>query len=78
MPSATAINRLMSDYLDEVIVSGSRVEQQLQDVAAVATTISSDQIEKMLVDIKDMLRYETGVSVRSQPNRASTVFRATG
>lgn len=79
VPSATAINRLMADYLDEVIVSGSRVEQQLQDVAAVATTISSDQIEKQMpVDIKDMLRYETGVSVRSQPNRASAVFRATG
>lgn len=79
LAEAGQFNAMIAEYLDEVVVSGTRVEQKLQDLSAVATTISADQIEKQMpVDIKDMLRYETGVSVRSQPNRASAVFRATG
>jgi len=79
LTEAGQFNAMIAEYLDEVVVSSTRIEQKVQDVSAVATTISAEQIEKQMpVDIKDMLRYETGVSVRSQPNRASAVFRATG
>jgi len=67
------------DFLKEVVISATRIEQDVDDVANTVTTISDDDIEKQMpADIKDLLRYETGVSVRSQPNRASGVFRVTG
>ncbi len=65
--------------MKEVVVSATRTEQDVDDVAATATTVSAERIEQeMPTDTKDLLRYETGVSVRAQPNRASAVFRATG
>ncbi len=65
--------------LTEVVVSATRTEQDVHDVANTITSISDDRIEKeQAADIKDLLRYEAGVSVRSEPNRASGVFRATG
>ena len=67
------------DFLKEVVVSATRIEQDIYDVANTITTIQDAQIEQQApADIKDLLRYETGVSVRSVPNRASAVFRATG
>ncbi|MDP2248359.1 MAG: TonB-dependent receptor plug domain-containing protein, partial [Nitrosomonadales bacterium] len=74
-PQAAIPTRVMHD----VVVSATRMEQDVNDVAATITSKTSDDIEKeMPTDIKDLLRYETGVSVRSTPNRASAVFRATG
>ena len=65
--------------MGETVVSATRTEQDVNDVAATVTTKTSDDIERELAnDIKDLMRYETGVSVRSTPNRASAVFRATG
>lgn len=67
------------DHLKEVVVSATRIEQDVNDVTTTVTTISNDDIEKQQpADIKDLLRFETGVSVRSRPNRASGVFRSTG
>lgn len=65
--------------LADVVVSATRTEQDVHDVANTITSISDQRIEReQAVDIKDMLRYEAGVSVRSEPNRASGVFRSTG
>jgi hemoglobin/transferrin/lactoferrin receptor protein len=65
--------------LQEVVVSATRTEQDVNDVAATVTSKTSEDIDReMPTDIKDLLRYETGVSVRSAPNRSSAVFRATG
>lgn len=67
------------DHLKEVVVSASRIEQDANDVATTVTVISDDDIAKQQpVDIKDLMRFETGISVRVQPNRAFGVFRATG
>lgn len=67
------------DHLKEVVVSASRIEQDVNDVATTVTVISDDDIAKQQpVDIKDLMRFETGISVRAQTNRASGVFRATG
>lgn len=68
-----------SRIMQEVVVSATRTEQDVNDVAATVTSKTSEDIDReMPTDIKDLLRYETGVSVRSTPNRASAVFRATG
>ncbi|CAG0956999.1 Hemin receptor [Methylophilaceae bacterium] len=78
-PVAEVTESQQPRILNEVVVSATRTEQDVNDIAATVTTKTADDIEKeMPTDIKDLLRYETGVSVRSTPNRASAVFRATG
>lgn len=70
---------LPTRIMHEVVVSATRTEQDVNDVAATITSKSAEDVEReMPTDIKDLLRYEPGVSVRSTPNRASAVFRATG
>jgi len=65
--------------LREVVVSATRVEQDVLEVANTITTLDAETIERqMVIDVKDLLRYEAGVSVRAEPNRASAVFRSTG
>lgn len=65
--------------MQDVVVSATRVEQDVNDVAATITSITAQDIERQMpTDIKDLLRYEPGVSVRSTPNRASAVFYQTG
>ena len=56
------------DYalFDEVVVSASRSEQQLEDVAASVSVVTSEQMEKNLAsDIGDALRYVPGVDVNT-------------
>lgn len=68
-----------ADYLKEVVISATRTEQDINDVTNTVTTISAERIQQQMpADIKDLLRYETGVSVRAEPNRASGVFRPNG
>lgn len=62
-----------------VVVSATRIETSEDEVAATVTTLTATDIErKQAGNVKDMLRDEVGVSVRSQPNRASAAFYATG
>jgi hemoglobin/transferrin/lactoferrin receptor protein len=63
----------------EVVVSGSRVEQDIDEVPATMTTISAEDIARENpTDLEELMRNEVGVSVRAQTNRASGVFSATG
>ena len=65
--------------LRDVVVSASRVEQEANTVPATITTISADTIAiENPTDLEELLKSEVGVSVRSQPNRASGVFSAVG
>jgi len=65
--------------LKEVVVSGSRVEQDIDEVPATITAISAEEIARENpTDLEDLMRNEAGVSVRALPNRASGVFSATG
>ncbi|MDZ7937887.1 MAG: TonB-dependent receptor plug domain-containing protein [Rhodoferax sp.] len=65
--------------LKEVVVSASRVEQELEDVPATLTVITAEDIAlDNPTDLEELLGNEVGVSVRSQPNRSSGVFYATG
>jgi len=79
LETASAADEEQDRIMNEVVVSATRTEQDVNDVAATVTTKTADDIEKeMPTDIKDLMRYEVGTSVRSTPNRASGVFRATG
>jgi hemoglobin/transferrin/lactoferrin receptor protein len=65
--------------LDKVTVTATRSEKKLQDAPVTASVISSDEIEDGLVkDIKDLVRYEPGVSVRRAPARFTAAGASTG
>jgi len=56
--------------LPEIAVSASRVEEDVRDVPATISTIDAQQIDRNLVrTIQDLIRYEPGVGVASDPNR---------
>ncbi|GAA0647784.1 TonB-dependent hemoglobin/transferrin/lactoferrin family receptor [Brevundimonas lenta] len=60
-------------------VLATRVGTQVDEVPATVTVITSDQIEAMLAtDIKDLVRFEPGVSVVSQPARFGAALGTTG
>lgn len=65
--------------LDKVTVTATRSEKKLQDAPVTASVISSEEIEDGLVkDIKDLVRFEPGVSVRSSPARFTAAGASTG
>lgn len=56
--------------LKEVSVTATRTERTVDEVPATVTVIDAPAIERNLAtDIKDLVRYEPGVSVRSEVNR---------
>jgi hemoglobin/transferrin/lactoferrin receptor protein len=65
--------------VDRVTVTATRSEKKLQDVPVTASVISDTDIEDGLVkDIKDLVRFEPGVSVRSSPARFTAAGASTG
>jgi hemoglobin/transferrin/lactoferrin receptor protein len=61
--------------LREISVTATRTERDANDVPATVTTIDEQQIDHGLVrDIRDLIRYEPGVSAPNDPAR----FGATG
>ncbi|MFT3725818.1 MAG: TonB-dependent hemoglobin/transferrin/lactoferrin family receptor [Hyphomonadaceae bacterium] len=64
---------------DQVTVTATRVEQSIDEVPATVTVITAEKIEDELVtDIKDLTRFEPGVSVRASPARFGAALGATG
>lgn len=65
--------------LPTVSVLASRTEVAADQVPATVTVFTADQIEAMLAtDIKDLIRFEPGVSVVSQPARFGAALGTTG
>src|SRR5262245_44080238 len=65
--------------LDKITVSATRQERKADDVPVIVSVIDEKQIEKELAtDIKDLVRFEPGVSVRSQPTRFGAALGTTG
>ncbi|EGU44232.1 TonB-dependent hemoglobin/transferrin/lactoferrin family receptor [Vibrio splendidus] len=62
----SSTSALAEDYalFDEVVVSSTRTNQQLEDVAASVTVINDKDIEKnMVTDVEDLFKYTPGVTV---------------
>lgn len=75
-PSAQAES--LSDVA-EVSVTATRLPTDINEVPATVSVISSAQIEEQLSqDIKDLIRYEPGVSVRASPARFTAALGSTG
>jgi hemoglobin/transferrin/lactoferrin receptor protein len=65
--------------VEPVTVTATRSEKPLDQVPVTVTVISSQQIDDQLVtDIKDLVRMEAGVSVRTNPTRFTAAGATTG
>lgn len=63
----------------EITVTATRTETDISRVPAVVSVITEEEIEENLVtDIKDLVRFEPGVSVRTQPMRFGALQANTG
>lgn len=64
---------------EKVTVTATREERPVNDVPATVTVITAAQIEdELATDIKDLVRFEPGVSVRNAPSRFTAAFSSTG
>lgn len=74
-PARAEESQIVATNVDPVTVIATRTERRADSVPATVTVITDEQIEATLAtDIKDLIRFEPGVSVQSAPSR----FSATG
>lgn len=65
--------------LDTITVTATKIETSLHETPATVSVFSEQKIEQRLAnDIKDLIRYEPGVSVRSAPPRFTAAGASTG
>lgn len=77
--TASAAAQQAATELAPVSVLATRTEVRPDEAPATVTVITAAQIENELVtDIKDLVRFEPGVSVVSQPQRFGAALGATG
>jgi hemoglobin/transferrin/lactoferrin receptor protein len=63
----------------DITVTGTRTEREAFDVPVAVTVIDAEEIEQTLTtDIKDLVRFEPGVSVPSQPSRFTAALSSSG
>ncbi len=65
--------------VDPVVVTATRTEKPLDEAPVTASVITDKQMDDRLVtDIKDLIKYEPGVSVRTSPARFNAAGSGTG
>jgi hemoglobin/transferrin/lactoferrin receptor protein len=71
-PRADAAAPADDQTKDPIVVTGTRIPTPASEVPATVTVITADDIADTLsADIKDLVRFEPGVSVRRAPTRSS-------
>lgn len=64
---------------EQVTVTATRMKRRADEVPVSATVIDAEKIEEILAtDIKDLVRFEPGVSVRNSPSRFTAAGSSTG
>lgn len=64
---------------ETVTVTAVRAKKMVDEVPATVTVIDDKEIaDALMKDIKDLIRFEPGVSVRTQPSRFSAALSSTG
>jgi hemoglobin/transferrin/lactoferrin receptor protein len=77
--SAQAPSNAEAEREADVVVTATRTAQAAENVPVTVSVITDEQIENRLVtDIKDLIKYEPGVAVRNSPSRPSAALSATG
>ncbi|WP_422489335.1 TonB-dependent hemoglobin/transferrin/lactoferrin family receptor [Endozoicomonas sp. ALE010] len=65
--------------MNQVTVTAARSEKQLKDIAGTIVVMDEEQLEKQLAtDIRDLVRYEPGISVGSDGRTGSEGFNIRG
>jgi hemoglobin/transferrin/lactoferrin receptor protein len=65
--------------VDPVTVLGSRTEKPVSEVPATVSAITAEELEdRLAADIRDVVKLEPGVSVRSSPTRFGAALGTTG
>lgn len=78
-PRATASPVADDQTRDPIIVTGTRIPTPASEVPATVTVLTDDDIADMLAtDVKDLVRFEPGVSVRRAPTRFGAALGVTG
>jgi len=79
MPALAQVSSDDQTRLPEVTVVATRTETPVNQVAATVSVYTDEEIERLLfTDIKDLVRYEPGVSVVSQPARFGAALGTAG
>ncbi len=67
------------DRLNQIVVTATRTPVKMQDVPVVVSVKTDEQMaDEMVSDIKDLVRFEPGISVRQGPSRFGAALGATG
>ncbi len=67
------------DRMNQIVVTATRTPVRLQDVPASISVKNDEQIaDELISDIKDLVRFEPGVSVRQSPSRFGAALGVTG
>ncbi|MGQ2930464.1 MAG: TonB-dependent receptor plug domain-containing protein, partial [Sphingopyxis sp.] len=64
---------------NQIVVTATRTEKSVEDVPLTISLITEEQIaNELATDIRDLIRFEPGVSVQRQPARFGAALGATG
>ena len=64
---------------NQIVVTATRTEARVEDVPVTVSVKSAEQIaDELVTDIRDLVRFEPGVSVQRQPARFGAALGATG
>lgn len=62
-----------------IVVTATRTPTEIEDVPATVTVITDEDIADQLAsDVRDLVRFEPGVTVRRAPSRFTAAFSSTG
>ncbi|HEX2813246.1 MAG TPA: TonB-dependent hemoglobin/transferrin/lactoferrin family receptor [Sphingopyxis sp.] len=64
---------------NQIVVTATRIATNAEDVPSTVTVKTDEQIaDELVTDIRDLVRFEPGVSVQRQPARFNAALSATG
>jgi len=79
MASANTEGMLNANTAGGIVVTATRTPLEIEDAPATVTDIDDEQIaDELATDIRDLVRYEPGVSVRRAPARFGAALGTTG
>lgn len=65
--------------MNQIVVTATRTPVEIENLPLTVSVISDEQMaDEMVTDIKDLVRFEPGVSVQRQPARFGAAFGSTG
>lgn len=77
--SAQTLAQVTATELPEVRVTATRTDQAVEDFAGTVTVIDADEAQRRMArDVRDLMRFVPGVTVRREPFRPGAALGSTG